>query len=106
MPFEPERRTNPLDILNVRRLPLKLNQEQAAALLGFAPHDIPALIRTKLLKPLGNPIRNACKWFSSYELEELRSSRKWLDAAMRAVSRARRPQDGAPDQGDEHPDVT
>ncbi len=105
MPFEPVRRTNPSDILNVRRLPLKLNQEQAAALLGFAPHDIPALIRTKLLKPLGNPIRNACKWFSAHELEELRSSRNWLDAAMKAVSRARRPQDG-PDQGEQHPEVT
>jgi hypothetical protein len=88
MQFEPSaRKTNPTDVLNFRRLPAKLNQEQAAALLGFAAHDIPALIRAKLLKPLGNPIRNACKWFSSHELEELRLSRKWLDSAMKAVSR-------------------
>lgn len=105
MAFEPVKRTHPSDILNVRRLPAKLNQEQAAALLGFAPHDIPALIRTKLLKPLGNPIRNACKWFSAQELEELRSSRKWLDAAMRAVSRARKP-DNPREQGDQDPDLT
>ncbi len=105
MPFEPVRRTSPSEILNVRRLPAKLNQEQAAALLGFAPHDIPALIRTKLLKPLGNPIRNACKWFSSHELEELRSNRKWLDAAMKAVSRARPRQDGTAGLSEHHTDL-
>ncbi len=79
----------PTDLLSVRRLPGKLSVDQTAALLGFASHDIPVLVRAKLLKPLGKPRLNSCKWFASTEIEELRVSRKWLDMATKAVSDAR-----------------
>jgi hypothetical protein len=31
--------------------------------LNRQPHDIPALIAARLLKPLGNPTQNSTKWF-------------------------------------------
>jgi len=80
----------PHDILNVRRLPGRLTPEQTATLLGFAPHDIPVLVKAKLLRPLGKPLRNACKWFPANEVENLRGSTKWLEAAVKAVSEGRR----------------
>jgi hypothetical protein len=76
----------PSDVLNVRRVPGRLTADQTAALLGFSSHDIPYLIRAKLLKPIGKPQPNSCKWFASCEIEELRNSSKWLDAATKAVS--------------------
>lgn len=74
-------------ILNVLRLPGRLT----AALLGFGAHDIPALVRAKLLKPIGKPKANCVKWFASVDVEALRNSSKWLDAATKAVSESRRP---------------
>ena len=52
------------EILNVRRLPARLNAEQTAALLGLSSHDIPVLVSAKLLRPLGKPVPNAAKWFA------------------------------------------
>ena len=43
--------------------------EEIAVLLGFQEHDIPALIKSKLLKSIGNPIRNAVKYFAAVEIE-------------------------------------
>jgi hypothetical protein len=80
----------PTDLLNVRRRPGKFSVDQTAALLGFASHDTPVLVRAKLLKPLGKPRLNSCKWFASTEIEELRVSHKWLDMATKAVGDARR----------------
>lgn len=77
--------SRPIDLLIVRRLPGRLNVEQAAALLGFAPHDIPVLVQAKLLKPLGKSKPNATKYFSSCELEELRLNHNWLDRATNAI---------------------
>ena len=67
----------PIEILNCRRLPSRLNAEQVSALIGCNPHDIPALIRAGLLKPLGNPVPNSVKWFASCDLEEKVSDPKW-----------------------------
>jgi hypothetical protein len=54
-------------------------------LLGFAEHDIPVLIKARLLKPLGSPAQNGIKWFSTAELEALAQDRAWLDRATKAV---------------------
>jgi hypothetical protein len=75
----------PIDMLLVRRLPARLSVDQTATLLGFAFHDIPILMRCKLLHPLDKPAPNAPKWFAAYEIEELRANRKWLDSATKAV---------------------
>lgn len=74
-------------LLNTRRLPARLSVDQAACLLGFADHDIPILVRAKCLKPLGNPAKNAQKYFSSVEIERLAQEKDWLDKATKVISR-------------------
>jgi hypothetical protein len=59
---------------------------QTAQLLGFSEHDIPVLIRVRLLKPLGNPPPNGHKYFATVELERLAQDPNWLDKATRAVT--------------------
>lgn len=72
-------------LLTMQRLPARLDVEQAALLLGFAVHDIPVLIKARLLKPLGTPAPNGVKWFSAAELETFAQDRAWLDKATKAV---------------------
>ncbi|MCC6234244.1 MAG: hypothetical protein IT580_16490 [Verrucomicrobiales bacterium] len=68
-------------------LPARLNAEQAAALLGFQAHDIPALIAAGLLSPLGRVAkgRNAVKYFALVDIEERRRDPKWLSRATDAA---------------------
>jgi hypothetical protein len=77
-------------LLGVRRLPARLTAEQVARLGGFQTHDIPTLVRLKLLQPLGNGAKNSVKYFASEEILEKTSDRKWLDRATKAVSRCKR----------------
>lgn len=65
----------------------RLNVETTAKRLGFQAHDIPVLIKAKLLKPLGNPMPSSPKYFASCLIEELARDVAWLDKATRAVSR-------------------
>ena len=58
------------------QLPARLTAEQAAWVLGCQPHDMPALVAAKLLKPLGNPPANGIKFFATVDL--LESSRDRL----------------------------
>lgn len=60
------------------QLPARLTVEQAAWLLNCQPHDIPALIAAKLLKPLGNPPPNGIKFFATAGLVELTKDHNWL----------------------------
>ncbi len=73
-------------ILNCRRLPARLNPEQVAALLGIQKHDVPRLIKAKLLKPLGKPKSNAVKYFSSDEILDECRRRTWLNKMTDALS--------------------
>jgi hypothetical protein len=73
-------------ILNVRRLPARLNADQVAALIGCQPHDIPILVKLKLLVPLGKPPPNGVKFFATHLLEGLMTDPKWLDRITRAVN--------------------
>jgi hypothetical protein len=75
------------DLLNLTRLPARLDAAQVAAILGFAEHDMPVLVRGKLLKPLGSPAPNAHKYFATVEIVEHAEDRDWLDKATRAVSK-------------------
>ena len=84
--FNPLRPFRPTDILSQYRLPAKLNAEQAAALLGFAAHDIPILVANKFMLPLGKPPQNCVKWFATMDIEALMSDRKWLDQATKAIT--------------------
>ena len=77
---------NQQDILNFVRLPARLDVQQTALVLGFHDHDIPVLIRAKLLESLGNAASNAPKYFATCELEKLAADPKWLHKATRAIS--------------------
>jgi hypothetical protein len=58
----------------------------AARILGAQDHDIPVLVRARLLKPLGNPTPNSPKYFATCELLRLANDVAWLDRATRAIS--------------------
>jgi hypothetical protein len=60
------------------KLPARLTAEQAAWVLNCQPHDIPALVAAKLLKPLGNPPSNGIKFFSTADVLEASQDRIWL----------------------------
>lgn len=65
-----------LRLLN--QLPARLTAEQAAWVLNCQPHDVPALVAAKLLKPLGNPPANGIKYFATADLLEQIKDRQWL----------------------------
>jgi len=60
------------------QLPVRLNAEQASWVLNCQPHDIPALMAARLLKPLGNPAQNGIKFFATADVLELAKDRSWL----------------------------
>ena len=60
------------------QLPARLTAEQAAWVLNCQPHDIPALVAARLIKPLGNPPQNGIKFFATADLLEACKDRSWL----------------------------
>jgi hypothetical protein len=60
------------------QLPARLTAEQAAWVLNCQPHDVPALVAAKLLKPLGNPAANSIKFFATSDVLESSKDRNWL----------------------------
>jgi hypothetical protein len=58
--------------------PARLTAEQAAWALGCQPHDVPVLVTSRLLKPLGNPAQNGIKFFATADVLELVKDRSWL----------------------------
>ena len=68
-------------------LPARLHAEEAAKVLGFEPHDIPLLIASKFLKPLGSPAPNAPKYFAAMVILELAQNPEWLDRATKTISK-------------------
>ncbi|HUD46697.1 MAG TPA: hypothetical protein VMR33_07695 [Candidatus Baltobacteraceae bacterium] len=70
----------------VGRPPARLTVEQAAWVLGCQPHDVPILIASRLLKPLGNPSQNGVKVFSTAEVTETAKDRAWLAKMTQTIS--------------------
>jgi len=60
------------------QLPARLTAEQAGWVLNCQPHDIPALVGARLLKPLGNPSQNSTKYFATADVLEISKDRSWL----------------------------
>jgi hypothetical protein len=60
------------------QLPARLTAEQAGWVLNCQPHDIPALVNARLLKPLGNPSQNSTKYFATVDVLEITKDRSWL----------------------------
>ncbi|MCI0535534.1 MAG: hypothetical protein L0Z50_09910 [Verrucomicrobiales bacterium] len=71
--------------LNLKVYPARLTYEEAGWLLGFHAHDIPILLRHKLLKALGNPRANCTRYLSAVEIERLRSDPRWLARASDTI---------------------
>jgi hypothetical protein len=60
--------------------------EQVAWVLGCQAHDVPILMSSRLLKPLGNPPQNGTKYFSTAEVAELTKDRSWLSKITQTIS--------------------
>ena len=69
---------NQSEFLNLKNFPARLTSDQAAWLIGCQPHNMPALVAAKQLKPLGNAPTNAVKYFCAAEILELCKDRNWL----------------------------
>ena len=59
--------------------PARLVAEQVAWVLNCQPHDVPILIASRLLKPLGNPSANSVKFFATSDVLELGNDRDRLE---------------------------
>jgi hypothetical protein len=68
------------------QLPARLTAEQAGWVLNCQPHDIPALISARLLKPLGNPAANGIKFFGTADVLENAKDRAWLVKVTNTIS--------------------
>jgi hypothetical protein len=60
--------------------------EEVASMLGFKRHDIPILVKARLLRPLGNPAPHAVKYFAACEVQMLACDADWLGRATKAVA--------------------
>lgn len=74
-------------LLEMRRLPGRLNAAVSAVLLGFESQDIPILVGRGMLKPLGKPAPNSTKYFSAESILRLMRDEAWLDRATVAVGK-------------------
>lgn len=72
-------------LLSVRRLPGRLTAGQVACLLNCAEHDLPALLKAKLLKPLGHPAPNAVKFFATADVLQQSADRAWLAKVTQTI---------------------
>ena len=68
------------------QLPARLTAEQAAWVLNCQAHDVPILVATRLLKPLGNPPPNSVKYFATLEILEQAKDRAWLARVTSALN--------------------
>ena len=68
------------------QVPARLTAEQVAWVLNCQPHDVPVLIASKLLKPLGNPPQNSVKYFCTLELLEMVKDKAWLSKVTNALN--------------------
>ena len=67
------------------QLPARLTVEQAAWVLNCRPHDIPVLVASRLLKPLGNPPANGVKYFACAVVLESTKDSAWLAKVTNAI---------------------
>jgi hypothetical protein len=68
------------------RLPARLTAEQAAWVINCQPSDVPILVGSRLLKPLGNPPPHSVKYFAASEVLEQVQDRTWLAKVTNALN--------------------
>ena len=64
-----------------------LLSEEAAWLIGVKVHNIPVLIRAKLLRPLGRPGPSSIKYCATVEVDRLIADVAWLARVIDAIYR-------------------
>jgi hypothetical protein len=79
-------RENITKLLHMPRLPARLRAEETAPLLGFEPHDLPVLVRARLLKPLGDPTPHSVKYYAACEIRDLAEDVEWLSKATKKIA--------------------
>lgn len=72
----------------LRQPPARLTVQQLAWTLGCQMHDIPILVRARLIKPLGNPASNAIKFFSAEVILEQAKDPAWLAKITNTINQA------------------
>lgn len=78
---------NPITLLNMRRLPARLDYSGVAVLLNFDVRAVKTLVGLGLLKPLGNPKPQNQKHFATKTILRLAEDEKWLHDATKALLR-------------------
>jgi len=78
---------NPLTLLNLNRLPARVDYHGAGVLLHFEVAAIKALVEMGHLKPAGNPKGSEHKYFVTKIILKLADDEKWVSDATRAVSK-------------------
>ncbi len=68
------------------QLPARLTVEEAGWVLGCQSHDVPILVSSRLLKPLGNPPPNGIKFFATADVLDLVKDRSWLAKITNTVN--------------------
>jgi|ERR1017187_9788556 hypothetical protein len=81
------------------QLPARLTAEQAAWVLNCQPHDMPILVCSRLLKPLGNPPANNIKFFVTADVLELMKDRAWLIKVTNTINQHWRRQNSRKQSG-------
>jgi hypothetical protein len=72
--------------LNLIDKPGRITMYEASHFFGCAPHDVPILVSTGLLKPLGKPMPNSVKFFATETVKELSKDAKWLAKATITIN--------------------
>jgi hypothetical protein len=78
---------NPITLLNLNRLPARVDYQGAGVLLHFEVSAIKALVEMGYLKPAGNPKGSEHKYFVTKTILKLADDEKWVSEATRAVSK-------------------
>ena len=63
----------------VGRIHARLSSVEVSYLINCQPSDLSILIGARLLRPLGNPRKNAPKYFAAKRILELADDPAWLD---------------------------
>jgi hypothetical protein len=77
----------PLKIQPLEEYGAFMTKEKVAKALDIGVHNIPVLVRAKLLKPKGHPQRYCVKQFSRDELARNIADQTWLDKVAEAIHR-------------------
>jgi hypothetical protein len=76
---------NPITLLNLHRLPARVDYQGAGVLLHFEPVAIRALVELGLLKPVVNRKGSEHKYFCTKTILAFADNEKWVRDASRAV---------------------